>query len=74
MFSYPEELSSEYGDRGGSISNHIVLDLANVNKDLGGGVVNSDGAEDGGTVVGNLESWGQYRKECRLPLHTLTRR
>mmetsp|Transcript_56005 Transcript_56005/g.93095 ORF Transcript_56005/g.93095 Transcript_56005/m.93095 type:complete len:336 (-) Transcript_56005:260-1267(-) len=53
--SLTEELSSKNAHRGGSITDLLVLSLRNLDEDAGGGVVNVEGLEDGGTVVGDSD-------------------
>lgn len=53
-----EELGGENGHGGGSISNFVVLHLGDVHENFGGGVVEGDGFEDGGAVVGDHDLTG----------------
>ena len=55
-FSFSKELRSKDGDRSGSIADFIILDLGELAKNLGGGVVDSAGSENSGTVIGNLDA------------------
>mmetsp|Transcript_13265 Transcript_13265/g.26504 ORF Transcript_13265/g.26504 Transcript_13265/m.26504 type:complete len:483 (-) Transcript_13265:112-1560(-) len=49
----PQELPAQDGHGGGAVAHLPVLDLGDVHEDLGGGVVEVDGVEDGGAVVGD---------------------
>jgi len=53
LFSLLEELSSHDGDGGGTISDLLVLSLGDVDQNFGGRVINPDGLEDSGTIVGD---------------------
>lgn len=53
FFSLSEEFRCENADGGGSVPDFVVLDFGNVDENLGGGVVERDGFEDGGAVVGH---------------------
>lgn len=53
LLGLTEELGGKNTDRRGSVTDFVVLDLGDVDKDLGGGVVEGDRLEDGRSVVGN---------------------
>ena len=53
LLSLAQELSGEHADRGGAVTDLLILNLGEVHEDLGGRVVKVDGLEDRGTVVGN---------------------
>jgi hypothetical protein len=55
LFGFAEELGSKDSDRGGSVSNFVVLDFGNIDEDFGSGVVEGDGFEDGGSVIGDYD-------------------
>jgi hypothetical protein len=48
-----EQLSGEDDNRGSAIANLSVLDLGELNEDLGSGVLNFELLENGGTIIGN---------------------
>jgi hypothetical protein len=53
LLGFPQQLRCEDTDRCRSISYFIVLDFGDVDQDLGGGIVESDGFQDGSSVVGD---------------------
>mmetsp|Transcript_20674 Transcript_20674/g.48868 ORF Transcript_20674/g.48868 Transcript_20674/m.48868 type:complete len:547 (+) Transcript_20674:69-1709(+) len=52
LLGLAEQLAAEDGDRGGAVADLVVLDSGDVDQDLGGGIVEVDGPEDRGAVVG----------------------
>ena len=56
LLGLSQELGSEDADRGCSVSDFIVLDLGDVDEDFSGGIVERDGFEDGGSVVGDRDA------------------
>ena len=52
LLGLAEHLAAKDGHRGGAVADLVVLDPGNVDQDLGGGIVEMDGPEDRGTVVG----------------------
>lgn len=55
FLSLSEQLTSQHSYGGGSISYFLILGLGDVDEDLGGRVINMHGAEDGGSVVGDVD-------------------
>jgi len=53
LLSFLEELASHDGDSGGTITNLFVLGHGDVDEDFGGRVVDVDGFEDGGSIIGD---------------------
>lgn len=51
--SLSQQLTRQHANRRRSVSNLVVLDLRDVDEDLGGGVVERNRFEDGRSVVGN---------------------
>ena len=51
LLGLAEELSGEHGDRGGAVTDLLVLGAGDVDEDARGGVVNVDGLQDGGAIV-----------------------
>ena len=53
LFGFSQEFRGEDADGCGAIANFVVLDFGDVDEDLGSGVVEGNGLQDGGSVVGN---------------------
>jgi hypothetical protein len=53
FLGFAQELGREDADRSGSVSDLVILDFRDIDEDLGGGVVEVDGFEDGRAVVGD---------------------
>ena len=63
-FGLAEELRGEDADRGGAVAHHVVLDLGDVDQDLGRRVVEHDRRQDRGAVVGHRDL-ARSRRACR---------
>lgn len=53
LFRFTQEFGSKDTDRGGTVSDFIILNFGDVDKDFGGGIVKVDRFEDGSTIVGD---------------------
>lgn len=55
LLGLPQELRSEHADTRCPVSNLIVLNLGDVDEDLGGGIVKLDGLENRCAIVGDVD-------------------
>ena len=55
LFRLPQQLCGENTDARCAVADFIILDLGNVDKNLGGSVVELDGLQDGRAVVGDRD-------------------
>lgn len=53
LLSLAQQLGGQDRDGGGTVTDLVILDFGNVDKNFGGGVVEGDGLENSGSVVGD---------------------
>lgn len=63
LLGLAQDLGGEDGDGRRAVADLVVLDLGDVDEDLGGRVVEGDALEDGGAVVGDGDLAGRGRVE-----------
>jgi len=69
FLSLPQQLASEHGHRGGSVSNFIVLDLGHIDQHICRRVVDAYTLEDGGSIVCNLHVFPRRGHEDFVHTH-----
>ncbi|KAI3491659.1 hypothetical protein L1887_43971 [Cichorium endivia] len=55
LFCFAQQFGRQHTHAGGAIAHLVVLHLGDVDQDLGGGIVEVNGLEDGGAVVGDYD-------------------